>query len=246
MPDTQDSANLISNAILTHGDGELPAVWVAQHLGKFRLIDVREPHELHGPLGAVAEAENIPLLHLLGSTADFVPEVAVVLICRSGRRSAYAAQVLRNVGIRTVASVEGGMLAWNLDVLGQKSIIEDEKAANTSNLSEAIYRTNGLPEVSAQWVTQNLGRFRLFDIREVAELAQTGKIAQSEHVPMQTFLAQASALDRDAPMVVTCASGGRSARVVTALEAAGFKSVASLEGGMFGWRGQSLPAVPVQ
>ncbi|MEX1363515.1 MAG: rhodanese-like domain-containing protein [Nannocystaceae bacterium] len=238
-PDFQPT--LLAHAIAEHRDAEVTAPWVADHLGAFRLIDVREPHELTGPLGRVDAAENIPLLEVIGSAGGFDAEVPVVLLCRSGRRSSIAADALRRAGVKTVASVEGGMLAWNLDVLGKSSVHQDEKVANTRNLGEAIFRTNGLPEVSAQWVKDNLGRFRLFDVREAAELADSGRVAQSEHVPMQVFIAQAGNLPRDVPIVVMCASGGRSGRVVRALEASGFSAVASMEGGMFGWRAQGLP-----
>jgi rhodanese-related sulfurtransferase len=144
--------------------------------------------------------------------------------------------------VRTVASVEGGMLAWNVDVLDKTAIVAEERTENVEKLSEAVSHTNGLPEVSAQWVHDNVGRFRLFDVREAAELSRDGRVAQSEHLPMAAFMATATDLDREAPIVVMCASGGRSGGVVQALVAAGFAAAASMEGGMFGWRAQGLPA----
>lgn len=241
MTDSNYDAQLLAQALADHGEGEVSAKWVHEHLGKFRLIDVREPNELAGPLGAVDGAENMPLLSLVGQARNFDKDTPVVLLCRSGRRSGIAADALRNVGVKNVASIEGGMLAWNLDVLENRTVVELERVSNTQNLNEAIYRVNGLPEVSAQWVQNNLGRFRLFDIREAPELHEHGRVAQSEHIPMQTFVQQAGTIDKDAPMVIMCASGGRSGRVVRALEASGYTAVASLEGGMFGWRSQGLP-----
>ena len=134
------------------------------------------------------------------------------------------------------------MIAWNTDVLGKATILADEKVANTTNLTEAVTRQNGLPEVSAQWVAANIGRFRLIDVRQPHELTTHGKVAQSEDIPMAVFLAEAQSFDRDAPLVVMCQSGGRSGKVVRALEGAGFRSVASLEGGMLGWKATGLPA----
>jgi len=237
-----DAASLKAAIACKDGDAEVSAQWMAAHRGCCRLIDVREPHELKGPLGAIEGVENVPLLTLLSRAGTLDKSVPLALICRSGRRSAQAARALTDAGIETVASVEGGMIAWNVDVLGRGTILSDEKAANTANLDEAITRINGLPEVSAQWVAANIGRFRLIDVREPQEIESHGKVAQSENIPMAAFLAQAQSLDRDAPLVVMCASGGRSGRVARALESAGFRAVASLEGGMFGWKATGLAA----
>lgn len=239
---TYDAATLKTAIAHESGDAEVTAQWLAANRDCCRLIDVREPHELEGPLGAIEGVENIPLLTLLSQAGTLDRTTPVALICRSGRRSAEAAGALSDAGVETVASVEGGMIAWNAEVLGKETILTEEKAANTANLDEAITRINGLPEVAAQWVAANIGRFRLIDVREPHELASHGRVAQSENIPMAAFLAQAQSLDRHAPLVIMCASGGRSGRAVRALEAAGFDAVASLEGGMFGWKATGLAA----
>ena len=224
-------------------DGEVSAKWVSENLRELRLVDVREPHELDGPLGHVEEAENIPLLRIVASPNEFEPDTPVVLICRSGRRSSQAAEVLRCAGVRAVASVEGGMLAWNLDVHRIGNVVQQERVSNTKNLSEAVHHINGVPEVSAAWVHQNLGRFRLVDVRHLEELEEFGRVAHAEDIPMGAFVSEAESMDKDGPLVVMCASGGRSGRVVQALTAMGFTAVASLAGGLFGWRGQGLPTI---
>jgi len=239
---TMQAENLVA-VVSNDPDGEVSAQWLSEHRAEVRLVDVREPHELDGPLGKIEGADNVPLLRVVGEAAKFDVDTPVVLICRSGRRSALAAETLRRAGVRAVASVAGGMLAWNVDVLKKTTTPEDERTANTQNLAEATHHLNGLPEVAAAWVHQNLGRFRLVDIRGAGELAEFGRVAQAEHVEMQRFVQGAGALDKDAPLVVMCASGGRSGRVVSALAGMGFKAVASLEGGLFGWRGQGLPTV---
>lgn len=222
-------------------DLEVSAAWAAAHRDAFQLLDVREPHELLGPLGHIQGVDNMPMLKILGAANGLDPSQPLVLVCRSGRRSGLAAKALAENGFKAVASVEGGMLAWNVDVLGKATMPEDEKTANAKNLGEATYRTNGLPEVSAQWVQSNIGRFRLIDVREPGELQSTGRVAQSENIPLSQFMEGADAIDRDTPLVVMCASGGRSGRVVRALETAGFQSAASMEGGMFGWKAYGLP-----
>ena len=225
-----------------NGEPEVRATWVAENLGRFRLVDVREPHELEGPLGRVEEAENIPLLRLLADpTAD--GSVPLVLLCRSGRRSSLAARELAGKGFDVVASVEGGMLAWNSQVWDKHDITLEEKYANATNLESATYHTNGIPEVDAEWVHGNLGRFRLIDVREPRELTANGAVPQAVNVPMGQFMERAAEgeWERDTPLVIMCQSGGRSGRVTNALVGAGFTKIASMEGGMFGWRARGYP-----
>jgi rhodanese-related sulfurtransferase len=236
-----DTTALDAAITLKNGEPEVSATWVAQNLGKFRFVDVREPHELTGPLGAVPGVENIPLLQLLGRPMDLDASQPLVLICRSGRRSGLATRELKGRGFGSVASVEGGMMAYNVQVLDRHDIAEHEKSENARNLVEATSHRNGIPEVDAQWVHANLGRFRLVDVREPGELRANGYVPQAENIPLGTFMQQAGAWDRSAPVVLMCASGGRSGRAVHALVGAGFKNVASLEGGMFGWRMVGLP-----
>lgn len=225
-----------------NGEYEVPAVWVKKYQDAVRFIDVREPHELDGPLGKAEGVENIPLLILLSQSASLDPEVPLVLICRSGRRSGEAARQLRHYGL-AAASVEGGMIAWNSEVLGRTNVLSAELSANTAVLADAVRRTNGLPEVSPRWTSAHIGGFRFIDVRENDELVRDGKAAQSEHIPLGKFMEVAQGFDRDQPMVVMCKSGGRSGRAVRALEAAGFSSVASMEGGILGWRASGLPTV---
>ncbi len=225
-----------------NGAPEISAQWVADHRGEFRLVDVREPHELSGPLGAVEGAENVPLQTLLRDGLATEEHEPIVLICRSGRRSALAAEALSKHGYDTVASVEGGMLAWNVQVLGHATAYEDEKLENASKLVDALDRTNGLPEVSATWVHEHLGSFRLIDVRQPAELVgPMGRIVQAQNVPLGDVMAASESWSRDEPIVLHCASGGRSGRAAIALERAGFTRVASMEGGMIAWRGFGLP-----
>jgi rhodanese-related sulfurtransferase len=238
-----DAAALKSAIHHENGEPEVSAPWVAANLGAFRLVDVREPHELSGPLGRVPEAENIPLLKLL-SDPRLDGSAPLVLICRSGRRSSLAARELASRGVDVVASVEGGMLAWNAQVWDKHDIHLEEKHANATNLKAATYHTNGIPEVSADWVHGNLGRFQLIDVRQPQELASNGAVAQAVNVPLNDFMKRASVgeWERDTPLVIMCQSGGRSGRVTHALVSAGFTNVASMEGGMFGWRARGFPA----
>lgn len=230
--------------VVTRVDGypEVGVTWVADHLGEFRFIDVREPHELQGPLGQAEGVENIPMKEFLERLDQLDREQPIVLICRSGRRSALAAEAAEEAGFTNVVTAEGGMLAWNQYVLEKPDIRATEKHANADNLRDAIFDYNGVPEVSVHWAAQNLGRFRLVDVREDHELVgELGRVLQSEHVPLGGVVETMKAWDKDAPYVIMCRSGGRSARATLALMNQGFTNVASLEGGMTAWNGAELP-----
>lgn len=76
------------------------------------LLDVREPDEyadIHAP-----NATLIPLGQLgsrLGEIATYKNR-PVAVMCRSGRRSAKAVQLLQEAGYNRVSNVGGGILAW--------------------------------------------------------------------------------------------------------------------------------------
>lgn len=78
-----------------------------------RLVDVREPHELTGPLGHLAAAENHPLAGVTAAAAAWRRDEPIVLICRSGARSARAAGELARMGFTHLYNLTGGMMAWN-------------------------------------------------------------------------------------------------------------------------------------
>lgn len=86
--------------------------WVERHQHTVRIVDVRQPHELEGPLGCMNGAELVPLDDLAAAAVMWDREAPIVLICRSSGRSDRAALALESQGFRRVASMVGGMLAW--------------------------------------------------------------------------------------------------------------------------------------
>ncbi|MBZ4333581.1 rhodanese-like domain-containing protein [Corallococcus interemptor] len=76
-----------------------------------RRIDVREPDEYTGPLGHLPGAELVPLGTLEAASASWPREQPLLLICRSGNRSAKAAQALARGGFQHLYNLAGGMLA---------------------------------------------------------------------------------------------------------------------------------------
>lgn len=95
------------------GAPELSVTWVAEHAQGLRLVDVRQPDEFHGELGHIPQAELVPLDALELHARGWPRVQPLVVICRSGGRSATAALTLERLGFPEVASMAGGMLAWN-------------------------------------------------------------------------------------------------------------------------------------
>ena len=74
------------------------------------IIDVREPEEVQEQ--PFVGAENIPLDALPQHLKELNPQEELVLICRSGRRSALAATYLIQEGFKNVKNLKGGINAW--------------------------------------------------------------------------------------------------------------------------------------
>ncbi len=92
------------------GVREVEATWAAGVAEHVRVVDVREPGEL-AEVPMIPHARNVPLGDLGRVATAWDPSAPVVLICRSGRRSAEGAKVLEELGFSNVASARGGMSA---------------------------------------------------------------------------------------------------------------------------------------
>ncbi|HME04985.1 MAG TPA: rhodanese-like domain-containing protein [Solirubrobacteraceae bacterium] len=84
--------------------------WEAHRRNELVLVDVREQRELRS--GVASGALQIPLRELSRRIGELPGRGPAAFICRSGHRSLLAARTARGRGIG-VASVEGGMIAWN-------------------------------------------------------------------------------------------------------------------------------------
>jgi len=79
-----------------------------------QIVDVREADEVAA--GMIAGARHIPLGELRSRLAELDKSRPVVAVCRSGRRSAAAADQLAAAGF-TAYTMTGGMLDWSANGL---------------------------------------------------------------------------------------------------------------------------------
>lgn len=74
------------------------------------LLDVREPSEWNE--AHVDGAVLIPLGELSARVSEIPTDQDVLVICRSGNRSAQARDILRAAGLPRTTSINGGINAW--------------------------------------------------------------------------------------------------------------------------------------
>jgi len=121
MPGASEGSGAHEGAV--PGFADVSATELAQMLAErdsgdraFELVDVREPGER-----AVVSVPGSRALHLDrfrdGTALDELPAgLPVVVVCKSGVRSAEAAGLLAAAGRTDVANLAGGVLAWVRDV----------------------------------------------------------------------------------------------------------------------------------
>jgi rhodanese-related sulfurtransferase len=74
------------------------------------IVDVREQYEWQE--GHIPGAIHIPLGSLSRRLNELDSSCEIVTVCRSGRRSISAAQILQQSGFSQVSSMAGGIISW--------------------------------------------------------------------------------------------------------------------------------------
>jgi len=86
------------------------ASWIDDEAHQLRVIDVREMREI--AQGTISNAVPLPLATLPVRLSEFAPDEKLVIICRSGARSAQACMFLQQQGFTNAYNLRGGMIGW--------------------------------------------------------------------------------------------------------------------------------------
>jgi rhodanese-related sulfurtransferase len=136
----------------------LPAEFVSRLGRSVRIVDLRRPDELVGPLGHIPGSDWVPLEVAATLSNRVHRDAPVVLISRGGERAGAVAKLLEAAGMRMVASLEGGIVSWKnlgfttsrsatiLDHKDQLCELEPSLPPDTELTVDAIERHVGDPQ----------------------------------------------------------------------------------------------------
>jgi len=119
---------------------------------------------------------------------------------------------------------------------------EDTMSTTDADWAPLSYTFAGIWELQPDWLVENSDRVQIIDVREPEEFdGALGHIKGARLIPLGSLMDKLATVSKDAPAVMVCRSGARSAQATLMLRNAGYGKVANLAGGMLRWRGQRLP-----
>ncbi|GAA0838794.1 hypothetical protein GCM10009113_01240 [Marinobacter szutsaonensis] len=108
LPEEPDWADI---RLTYAGVPEIGEEWLEHHLDEVTVLDVRLAEEVKDcPVTEALVDLHIPLDQLRSRVGDVPREKPIVALCRSGRRSAMAVNILRENGFEKVASLSRGLM----------------------------------------------------------------------------------------------------------------------------------------
>jgi rhodanese-related sulfurtransferase len=100
--------------LIGKGNSSSSQISISQALDKYQagafILDVRTSEEWNQ--GHIPGSLLIPLDQLSGRLSEVPRDRDVVVVCRTGVRSAQGLQILQQAGFTLVSSMTGGMVAW--------------------------------------------------------------------------------------------------------------------------------------
>jgi len=119
--------------------------------------------------------------------------------------------------------------------------IAQEKNANTTMQTDATIAKN-ISTSEFQKMIKSKEGVVILDVRTLEEVA-TGVIEGSTHLDIYStnFKSTLEGMDKDKPVMVYCAVGGRSGQAMQMIKKMGFKEVYNLSGGIRAWQSEGKP-----
>lgn len=96
---------------------EISPQWVAANRNNTHILDVRTKLETDEEKARIKNAQLIPIDELRDRLGEVPKDIPVMTICRSGKRSVLAFEILREAGWQQVANIAGGLLRWHAEGL---------------------------------------------------------------------------------------------------------------------------------
>lgn len=222
------------------------------------ILDVREASELETD-GYIEGSINIPVRDVLNNL-DKLPglDEPIVVTCASGHRGGMVMAALKMLGYTNVRNLGGGIGAWKKAELPlvTGSLPEAPAAISTPIIADQplfdmlndffVNLPEGFYTIKSDKLAEELTGAELptiIDVRTKAEWDKDGYIEGSINLPFSDFFANMDQVpaDKDARIVVLCASGHRGSMVLMALRLMGYTDVVNLAGGLNAWKGAGLP-----
>ena len=223
----------------------------------WRLVDVREPNEYR--TGHAPSAISLPLSQFPERGHELSAYEGVVLMCRSGGRSAMACSYAEDMGIAHVANVSGGIIAWQQAGLPVTS--DDERGMIKKDIAIAIaviligvaaaylgvaYRKHAdhfaTVPASSFGAIIDTNAATLIDVRTPEEFAE-GHIKGATLINYESpdFSEKIAKLNKNQHYLVYCRSGNRSSKAIAIMKQQGFTHITELKGGISAWTSANLP-----
>lgn len=110
-------ASKVENTTTVNSSGQIQTINAEQFnkllvLDEIQLVDVRTPEEFK--TGHIKDAENIDYNNenFKSKISSLDKSKPVLVYCRSGKRSANAAEIMKELGFTKIVSLDGGMISW--------------------------------------------------------------------------------------------------------------------------------------
>lgn len=209
------------------------------------VIDVREVSDYEA--GHIEGAVNIPIRTLAQNLSAIPTDMPVIVYCASGLRAGMSVSALHALGYTNVRAYGASWKGWTANnepvsmepvELGSFDVPEIDPAllAAVDGFLSAIpdgYYSIGTVEKLNEMMDAT--EVFLLDVREDAEVAETGMIPGATHIAIRTIGQNLDQIPTDQPVIVYCKSGFRAALAAGALHVMGYNNVRAFPPSMNGW-----------